>query len=383
MDLDFSHATRSIIPDRSLEKIRGCNGAVIFGAGNGGSWVYNFLRDSGIDCKCFCDNYQGKQGSEKFGLKVLSFVDAIKAYPESSICVATAWAGEILNQVAAYDKKLLDKTFDLLNSMAWETSLGAYTSSEVDFIHENYEKFLGIYEALEDQKSRDVLEGILQFRLCRNKDYIAKIKSDSTEYLDPEIFDDGELEQIAKQAIIDGGAFDGDTAEQFASMLGKYASPLKMHCFEVDPENLKRLRAKTRKEELAAHDITVHDAALWHSSDDYLKIRCTGLSSCIQQLPENDNVIEEYRTVCSARIDDCMFPNLGFVKFDIEGAERNALMGGGKTIANFKPALAICAYHLQDDIIVLYDIIKKIRNDYKIYLRHYNLSGTDTIMYAK
>ena len=59
-----------------------------------------------------------------------------------------------------------------------------------------------------------------------------------------------------------------------------------------------------------------------------------------------------------------------------------ALEGARKRISHDRPILAICAYHLQDDLLVLSNIIKSIDREYVLYLRHYMNSSGDTILYA-
>ena len=46
-----------------------------------------------------------------------------------------------------------------------------------------------------------------------------------------------------------------------------------------------------------------------------------------------------------------------FIKADIEGAERNMLIGAQRTLARFAPKLALCTYHLSDDPEVMEKLI--------------------------
>lgn len=55
-----------------------------------------------------------------------------------------------------------------------------------------------------------------------------------------------------------------------------------------------------------------------------------------------------------------------FIKADIEGAERNMLVGAEKTIKRFKPKIAVCTYHLPDDPEVLENILKDFVPEYNI-----------------
>lgn len=58
-------------------------------------------------------------------------------------------------------------------------------------------------------------------------------------------------------------------------------------------------------------------------------------------------------------------PRVDFIKADIEGAERQLLVGARETIRRFKPRLAICTYHLPDDPQVLEQLIRDTCSDYR------------------
>lgn len=55
-----------------------------------------------------------------------------------------------------------------------------------------------------------------------------------------------------------------------------------------------------------------------------------------------------------------------FIKADIEGAERDFLMGAKDIIKRWHPRMSICTYHHPDDKKVLTKIIKNIDNSYKV-----------------
>ena len=60
------------------------------------------------------------------------------------------------------------------------------------------------------------------------------------------------------------------------------------------------------------------------------------------------------------------WPRLDFIKADIEGMERDMLMGARQSIMRFKPKLAICIYHRPDDPAVIEQLIREMVPEYKI-----------------
>lgn len=74
---------------------------------------------------------------------------------------------------------------------------------------------------------------------------------------------------------------------------------------------------------------------------------------------------------------------VNFIKFDIEGAEKDALLGAKETIRQHKPTLAVSVYHKSEDIIELPRMIKTLCPEYKLYLRGVCLNYGESILFAR
>jgi FkbM family methyltransferase len=72
-----------------------------------------------------------------------------------------------------------------------------------------------------------------------------------------------------------------------------------------------------------------------------------------------------------------------FIKFDIEGAELDALKGMSEIIKNYKPNLAVSIYHGSNDFFEIpHYLIKNYSNIYKFEIRHYSFGHNETVLYA-
>ena len=86
------------------------------------------------------------------------------------------------------------------------------------------------------------------------------------------------------------------------------------------------------------------------------------------------------KAVC---IDDVLYKEkVSFIKMDIEGSELAALKGCKKIITRNNPKLAICVYHKSEDLIEIPKFILSINPNYKLFLRNYAPSATETVLYA-
>lgn len=99
-------------------------------------------------------------------------------------------------------------------------------------------------------------------------------------------------------------------------------------------------------------------------SDEFHDI---GESTILNRADENgfESILVEGITIDNF-VEKNKLQQVDFIKADIEGAERNMLLGARKTLQKFGPKLAICTYHLPDDKEVLTRLILEANPAYKI-----------------
>lgn len=74
------------------------------------------------------------------------------------------------------------------------------------------------------------------------------------------------------------------------------------------------------------------------------------------------------RAVQVAPLDGLVKGRVDFIKIDVEGYEKNVLLGAEKMIKKYKPVLSLAAYHRPADKKALPKVVRGLRGDYKITL---------------
>jgi FkbM family methyltransferase len=165
-----------------------------------------------------------------------------------------------------------------------------------------------------------------------------------------DVYEQGQVRVLRGDIVIDLGANVG-TFTRYA--LNRGAS--KVIAFEPEPSNLERLR-RGFADEIRQGTVVLIDAAAWET-ETTLRFAPSGLTSCIDE----SGPIE----IRAVRIDDVVsrlgLPQVNFIKADIEGAERHALLGARETIARCSPRMALCVYHLPDDPKVISNTVRSVR----------------------
>ena len=159
---------------------------------------------------------------------------------------------------------------------------------------------------------------------------------------------------------IDIGAYEGESIEPVAKW---YGDRLK-RCIAFEPNNISRDNLKTYLDNRGLSTITsVFPYAIGNSN----KTICFVREGMCSHMSDTGDVKINQRIFDDIDIGDII--GTPMIKMDIEGAEENALIGMEHFIKEYRPFLAICIYHREDDIYRIPKLIKEYAADYKLYIR--------------
>ena len=161
--------------------------------------------------------------------------------------------------------------------------------------------------------------------------------------------------------FVDCGAYDGGTVKEYINVYG--ADYKRIYAYEPAPENYRRVCSALA--ELPRVQVENKGIA---DKKDTLKFTSS--------LPDAANRIHPLGDVevQITFLDQDITEKIDFIKMDIEGMEQAALLGAKKHIREDHPCLAICVYHLVEDLWKIPKLIENLNPNQKFYLR-YHLSG--------
>jgi len=131
--------------------------------------------------------------------------------------------------------------------------------------------------------------------------------------------------------------------------------------FEPDPMHVGYLK-ETFEREIAQDRVVIIPRAAW-KEEAALRLSSSGLTSHIAEQGD----VEIQATTVDRVVEDLNLSRVDFIKADIEGAERDALLGAARVIARDHPRMALCIYHLPDDPKVIPATVRKFHDAYRVF----------------
>lgn len=215
--------------------------------------------------------------------------------------------------------------------------------------------FSWLYHHLEDYRSKAVLTSFLEYWI--NYDPYALLNTKEPTF--PDYFDLDLYQPAEDEVFVDLGSFTGDTVQDYLRTFPSYKS---IYCFEMAPNNMKKLR-----ENLQKYDNIYYVAKAVGSEKGsltvYLRDGVDSANSVAQE--EGVETVVEVTTV-----DEEITEPVSTLKMDIEGAEQDALRGCVRHIKEDHPKLLISVYHNNEDIWKIPRMIHELQPDYRFYLRN-------------
>lgn len=336
----------------------------IYGAGVYGCETKRFIDKycGSKILKAYVDDTPEKIGSIIDGVPVISGRDYIETYANSLIMVCCDERSH-----AIICNKLIKGNVSESKILIPEIAFLDPDRDEA-FIYKNSKMLKALNDILEDDKSKQVLLNIINYRVTHQVDLLKEI----AEPLAGRYFDDEVLHGIGKGHYIDCGSFVGDSLDGYVAYAGD--SYLSAICCEASETNVQQL--KKHIELVGYEHVSVINSAIW-KYEGIVKFNPIGEKS--GYVSEDGSISLEAKTVDSIS----GVTDIDFLKIEIDGSEYEGLLGAVNTIIRNKPVVAISVYHSIEDIIRIPFLLKGLNSDYELYLRFYGYSTlTDIICYA-
>ena len=145
----------------------------------------------------------------------------------------------------------------------------------------------------------------------------------------------------------------------------------KVIAVEPDPSNILCLR-RNFAYELAAGTVTLVEKGVWNE-EAVIRFEHDVHDSSRHTFQHQPDAEVELISIPVAPLDQIVselgLEQIDFIKMDIEGAEREALAGAQETLKRFRPEMAICTYHLDDDPSAVREAVARTGIPYLIHAR--------------
>jgi FkbM family methyltransferase len=239
-----------------------------------------------------------------------------------------------------------------------------FKTPQAMYLKSRFAELARIYNALEDQKSKETFVGVIKARETGDPGYIPI--ADYRQYFHPVV------SARVGDTIIEGGLAQGYSTRDFAKAVGPTGL---IFGFEPMPAYAASLKDLVKSVPTA---ITIIDKGLW-SCDAVLVFTENGPASRVSESSDGTDSLP-----CTS-IDTFMKEgpkSCSLIKLDIEGSEIECLHGSLQTITQYKPKLMISLYHDVSHYIDIPLLIMDHFPEYKLYMGHHGVTVNETILYA-
>lgn len=326
---------------------------LIYGMGDGCDKILAVAKEKGITVSGIFASDEYVRGQEANGFPVMTYRQARETFGDMIVLLA----------FGVFRDDLMEK----IKRMAKEAELYApdvplFGGGLFDrkYYEEHKKELDEVEKMLSDEKSRKVFRNVVLYKLTGKPEYLWECESEKAEDLK-------ELIPYKKGDIyLDLGAYDGDTATEWDALFPDHG---KIVAVEPNGKTFRKLCGNCKE----IPNFVPLEAAAWNRREE---LHFSGKSGRSAAVHENGTM-----TVQGMPPDE-MTDTAHFIKYDVEGAEKEAIEGSKRLISEEKASLCISAYHRTEDLFAIPLQVKKLQPEYKVYLRHSRyVPAWDTLFY--
>lgn len=320
---------------------------VIYGMGNGADKLLRRFEKYGIEVSDIFASDGFVRGHSYKGFRVKSFSEIKAEYSDFVIVLSFASnRPEVMEMIRKIDEEYKMYIPDM--PVADE---GEYFDRE--FYNSHFDEIESVYNKLADSESKRIFSSVVKYRLSGKLAHLLFATSDKDEMYSL-------LGKNRAETIIDAGAYNGDTAREAISC---FPNLKKIYAIEADRRNFKKLALFAESAEVEIEPI---NAAVWSECGEGNFSGSANRNSSVSATASYEHKKESVPLVT---VDSIASDRIDYIKYDVEGAEYEALIGSKNTILKSRPSLLVSLYHRSRDIFFLPQYVNESFDKYKLYVR--------------
>lgn len=309
---------------------------IIYGTGDGASVLISHLIEKGVSIYAVAASDDFARNRTFMGYKVLKISEVLKKLPNALVVVAFGSdRPDIIHKINELNSKhdLIVAEIPLCGDF-FDKNIYQKDREKIDFCR-------GLFA---DKQSVLLFDSMLRYKLYNRFDDLMEFTEKREESL--------ELLNLNNDMIYaDIGAYRGETLYDFK----------KVYAFEPAEKNFIHLKENIKNRD---GEITLIQKAVTQDNKGAYITQNNGRGVKISDKGIKVETVSLNEYFKDKRVD--------FIKMDIEGQEKQALLGADKILKRDRPKLLISAYHYTDDFYKIPILINEIYRDVKIYLRREN-----------
>lgn len=329
---------------------------LLYGMGNGGDKMHAVCAARGIEiADCFASD-DFVRGQSFHGRRVLSYAEAKARYGSFIVLISFATARpEVLDRIEQI----------ALEQELYVPDLPAYgeTLFDAEFVSRHERELNDFSDMLADNRSRTVLDAVIEAKLTGSlpalKASVCPADAVWREILHPAEY----------CAVADLGAYTGDTLRELLPLAPQLQT---VYAMEPDRRSYAKLTAWGAEQSFT---LRAFPYSAWNRRETLLFSDAGGRGSSLAARGKPIEAVPLDELLDGAPVD--------YIKYDVEGAEYEALLGSAETIAHHRPEMLVSLYHRGEDMIRIPALLREICPGYRFYLRRMaGIPAWDLNLYA-
>lgn len=334
--------------------IKSCNKPIVlYGMGSGADKIIRELDERNIRISGIFASDEFVRGHSFHGFKVKKYSEIKEEFGEVLVLVCFGThRSEVIDNIKriSNEQEVLLPDVPVIGGGLFDKEYASVHRGELEFV----------YSHLFDDLSKKTFEDCINYRLSGNISYLFDCESTPKEAYETVV------KPQKNDIFLDLGAYNGDTVAEFIQYCPDYKEIIAV---EPDRRSFRKLTEATKE----LRNIKTLNVGISHSRTTVRFEQNAGRQSKIgkgEEIPAEsvDSILS------GGKVD--------FINVDVEGAESDMIKGARNTILLHRPKMLISAYHRTEDYFAIVKSVLDIRDDYKVYMRHFkSVPAWDTVFY--